>query len=244
MFKLVVITDAHANLPALRAALRAIRAEGYDALVHTGDAIAIGPQPAECLELLLNTPRARCIVGNHERYFIDGLPDPRPRWMSAGEFEHQRWTHAQLDPGLRPVLARWPAAIEETFEGVKVALTHYGFAPGGRDFLPVIQRPTAEDLDHVFAAHDAALIFYGHDHTPADVKGRARYVNPGALGCGAQAVARYCVVTLERGRYTVEPRAVPYDDRTLWEAFERRRVPERHFIYRTFFGRQNAKMNG
>jgi predicted phosphodiesterase len=42
--RIVVITDLHANLPALQALLQAIRTHDYDALYHTGDAIAIGPQ--------------------------------------------------------------------------------------------------------------------------------------------------------------------------------------------------------
>ena len=55
--KIAILTDVHGNLPALQVALRAIRREGADAIFHTGDAIGIGPFPAECLELLLSTPR-------------------------------------------------------------------------------------------------------------------------------------------------------------------------------------------
>ncbi len=46
-------SNAHANLPALEAALAALDAEGCEFVVHTGDAIGIGPHPAECLDLLL-----------------------------------------------------------------------------------------------------------------------------------------------------------------------------------------------
>src|SRR5438270_14054285 len=74
--KIAVITDAHANLPALRAALEAIRAEGCDAIFHTGDAIGIGPFPAETLELLLGTPHMQCVTGNHDAWFVEGLPQP------------------------------------------------------------------------------------------------------------------------------------------------------------------------
>jgi predicted phosphodiesterase len=47
------MTGTHANLPALEAALKAIRAEGCDAVFHTGDTIAIGhsnwlTEPAIC----------------------------------------------------------------------------------------------------------------------------------------------------------------------------------------------------
>jgi hypothetical protein len=121
-------------------------------------------------------------------------------------------------------------------EGVRTAFTHYGRGPSGQRFRHAIREPTAEDLDELFASHDADLLFHGHDHSGSDVEGRARYVNPGSLGCSSQAVARYCVAQLHQGRYTVEHRAVPYDDARLLRAFEQRAVPERTFIYRAFFG--------
>ena len=71
--RIAVITDAHANLPALKAALESIRAEGYDALFHTGNAITIGPYPAECLELLLNTPNTHFVMRNYESYSENNL---------------------------------------------------------------------------------------------------------------------------------------------------------------------------
>jgi len=91
-------------------------------------------------------------------------------------------------------------------------------------------------LDSVFALHEGTLIFYGHNHSKSDMKGRARYVNPVSLGCYNQAIARYCVAEFHRGQYTVEYRGVPYDDTELFKAFEQRDVPEREFIYRVFFG--------
>ena len=81
--RIVVLTDVHGNLPALNVALHSIEREGYDLLVHLGDAIAIGPFPAECLERLLALPRARLLMGNHDVWFASGLPEPRPSWMSA-----------------------------------------------------------------------------------------------------------------------------------------------------------------
>ena len=39
--KVAVLTDVHANLPALEATLRAIEDAGCEAIYHTGDAIGI-----------------------------------------------------------------------------------------------------------------------------------------------------------------------------------------------------------
>ena len=110
--RIAVITDAHANLPALDAALAAIRGDGASAVYHTGDAIGIGPFPAEVLDRLLHEPGMRSVMGNHDAWFAFGLLCPRPAWMGEGELAHQRWVHAQLDPALRPAVAAWPWVIE------------------------------------------------------------------------------------------------------------------------------------
>jgi len=234
--RIAVFTDVHANLPALEAALEAIRTEGCDALFHTGDAIAIGPYPKECLDLLLNTPGLECVKGNHETWLVNGLPQPWPEWMTEGELEHQHWTWRQIDAPARAAVARWPYVIHREIEGVRVAFMHYGLHPSGRDFVPTVRHPKADDLDDVFAGCSADLILYGHDHWFSDQQGRARYVNPGSLGCHTIAVARYCVVELGRRGFTVQHRQASYDDRALFRAFEERAVPERGFIYRAFFG--------
>ena len=85
--KIAVLTDVHGNLPALQVALRAMRREGADAIFHTGDAIGIGPFPAECLELLLSTSGMNLICGNHDAYFSTGLAEPQPPWMSDCEIK-------------------------------------------------------------------------------------------------------------------------------------------------------------
>lgn len=235
---LIALTDVHANLPALQAAMTAIQAEGYDHLIHLGDAISIGPYPAECLDLLLNLPNASFIMGNHDKWFAEGLPQPQPSWMSDGEVEHQQWTHAQLDPGLRSVVAQWPFVIEETLEDISVTFTHYALDESGRDFAPAVRDPSVADLDQVFSDVESHLILYGHNHTHADLKGQSRYINPGPLGCHDQPLARYSVLSFMDGGYQVEHKAVPYDVGQVAMAYRERQVPEREFLCRIFFGDQ------
>lgn len=234
--KIAVLADAHANLPALQAALEAIHAEGCDLIFHVGDAIAIGPYPAECVDLLHGTENVSCTAGNHDLYFVHGLPTPQPTWMSDGEVEHQIWTHAQLGDGRRSIVRAWPMVCEETFEGVRIVFMHYGLDPSGKDFAGIARQPRGADLDPMFAHYGAAIVFFGHDHSPADVIGRSRYINPGSLGCCPQALARYAVITFSGQQMDIQHRSIAYDDKELYEAFENRNVPEREFIYRAFFG--------
>jgi predicted phosphodiesterase len=182
--KIAVLTDIHANLPALRAALGVLDEEGYDLIVHLGDAIAIGPFPSECLDILLSLCNAHFIMGNHDDWFAHGLPTPVPQWMSEGEVEHQRWTHEQLRPELKSVVARWPYHWHREFNGVPAAFFHYALDASGRNFARIMRNPAATELDDAFAQFapvSADLVFYGHSHQYSDIQGRARYVNPGSL---------------------------------------------------------------
>jgi len=233
--RIAVLTDSHGNLPALQAALAHIRQEGYDLLVHTGDTIAIGPFPAECLALLIETPRVLCLMGNHESCYVKGI-GPETDLRDEGERRHQIWTHAQLGLALRGQVANWPRIVERRWDGLRMVFVHYALEPGGQRYAPVERERSAANMARLFAALDAEAIFYGHDHMQSDVVGKARYVNPGSLGCFVRAEARYCIVDIRDGQMTVIQHRVPYDDAPLAKAFVQRDVPDRVFIVRTFFG--------
>lgn len=242
MMRIAVMTDTHANLPALEAALHEIAEHGYDLIYHTGDAIGMGPYPAECLDLLLTTPRLRCLMGNHDAWFAFSLPDIWP--YGAEALEHQHWTHDQLDPALRPVVVAWPSEARVAPDGVAVTLLHYAAPQDTREyrpgtFAPIVTDPDPADLDQLFAAYPSRLVFYGHHHPFSDLTSRARYVNPGSLGCHTAPLARYALLeTRSHGSYALEHRAVPYDAAPLFAELHRRRVPGRDFI-RSVFLRQD-----
>lgn len=228
-----IITDAHANLPALEAALAALDDAGCELIVHCGDAIGIGPHPRECLERLLALPNIQFVIGNHDEWLAFGLPDPRPDWMSEGEFEHQVWTHAQIPGHLRRKVAAWPYAIEIPIgNGTILRCSHYAASSSGTGFASIVREPVAADLDRLFANVAADLVFYGHHHPSSDLRGQRRYVNPGALGCHVPE-ARFAIVTAD-GEVTLG--AVPYDWSEVLADFDRRYVPERDVIRRIFFG--------
>lgn len=173
--RFAVITDVHANLPALDAALAAIDRDECDFVVHTGDAIGIGPYPAETLDRMLGRPDVRFVMGNQDALFAFGLPSPRPAWASVEREAHQRWTHAQIDPSLRDTVREWPYRITLELNGRSIAFCHYARTPEqcaneGSDhpdpllacgFASIIAHPISSDLDALFADLPADLLFYG-----------------------------------------------------------------------------------
>ncbi len=235
--KIAVITDAHANLPALEAALRGIDREGCDLLVHTGDAIGIGPHPREVLDVLLSRPDTQLLMGNHDEWFAHGLPEPQPSWMSHEEVEHQGWVHAQFDRAQRVAVAGWPFALELDLGPLTVTFCHYPRLADGSRFADIVREPVSADLDRLFGGNRSGVIFYGHHHPVSDLQGRARYVNPGALGCSTEAMARYAILDITaNGTWEIHLRSEPYDRSGLVAEYERRHIPARSTILRIFHG--------
>lgn len=233
MNRVGVITDAHANLPALDAALAALDEAGCDLIVHMGDAIGIGPYPREVLELLLSRSDMVLLMGNHDELFaFDQLNNP-PAWMSAGELEHQRWTHEQLREEWRGTIRSWPYTYDVMMGITMIRFQHYALSDDGR-FASVSRNNLPDELDAGFRP-SSEVVFFGHHHPRADVEGVARYINPGALGTNPSEGARYVVIEEQPdGEPRITMHSVPYDAEPVRRAMRERDVPEADFILNTF----------
>ena len=74
MERVAVITDIHANLPALEAVLEAIEASGVDAVYCGGDLVGYGPHPnAVCVQI--EQRRIPTIYGNYDYAIARDLED-------------------------------------------------------------------------------------------------------------------------------------------------------------------------
>ena len=104
----LILSDIHANLPALEAVLAA--AGAVDAVWCLGDLVGYGPQPNECVERVRNLPGLRCVAGNHDWAALGKLSltdfNPQARWAVE-------WTAQQLIPAHRAWLDGLPERIEE-----------------------------------------------------------------------------------------------------------------------------------
>ncbi len=64
MTRILVISDVHANITALKAVLAA--AGKVDQVWCLGDIAGYGPDPNECIEVISNLPKLTCMMGNHD----------------------------------------------------------------------------------------------------------------------------------------------------------------------------------
>jgi diadenosine tetraphosphatase ApaH/serine/threonine PP2A family protein phosphatase len=93
-----VISDVHANAPALKAVLADIERRGITRILCLGDTVGYGPDPLECVDLV----RSRCawaLMGNHDYGVLY-----EPTNFNPGAESAAFWTREQFDKEPDPAL--------------------------------------------------------------------------------------------------------------------------------------------
>ncbi len=88
-----MISDIHANLPALEAVLAEIERDPPAELWCLGDVVGYGAQPNECSRLVAERADL-CLAGNHDLAALDALDISS---FSPAAAEAARWTRKHLD---------------------------------------------------------------------------------------------------------------------------------------------------
>ena len=105
LVRLAILSDIHANLPAMEAVLADIDDAGIEALWCLGDVVGYGAQPDECTRLVAERCEL-CLVGNHDLAVLGELDDSS---FSPAAAAAVRWTRETARPetidflrGLKP----------------------------------------------------------------------------------------------------------------------------------------------
>jgi predicted phosphodiesterase len=236
--KYALISDIHANLPALRAVLADIDARtDVGATYHLGDLVGYAPWPDETVALLRER-RIEGIAGNYDstvaadyKHCGCKYEDPHQEALSHLSYE---WTRRHVSAETRRALAALPFRIDLRPGG--------GHAPGPKIVL-VHGTPTlntlywTEDRDDAFClkmaeqagAKAGDVICFGHTHRPwtREVEG-IRFVNTGSVGRPKDGDWRAGYVLLEAG--DGPPRVdfvrVEYDLEEAMEGIRRSDLPD------------------
>ncbi len=220
-----LISDVHANLPALEVVLAAAEAEGVDSWLFLGDAVGYGPHPHECVARLASLPALTGVRGNHDHMACFGV-EPRANSMARASLAFAR---AQLGEHERQWLMALPTEL----------LGHDWLAVHGAPIDPlrfnayVYAMSYRRNLEHL-AAGSRRVCVHGHTHVPmiyrlrdddaAEVipipgdgfelslrEGKALLINPGSVGQPRDGDPRAAFAIWDREREHVRFRRVEYD---------------------------------
>jgi diadenosine tetraphosphatase ApaH/serine/threonine PP2A family protein phosphatase len=150
--KVLVLSDVHANLPALEAVLAA--AGAVDAVWCMGDVIGYGPDPNQCIERLASLPNLVCMLGNHDAAAI-GLIE-----LSAFNREARQsilWTQEVLTEENQAFLQKLP----------QLTITENATLVHGSPRSPVWEYLLdSYNAYENFAHFQTPICFVGHTHVP------------------------------------------------------------------------------
>lgn len=218
MKRIGVITDVHGNSVALKAALAMLDELNCDEILHLGDVVDIGPDSRECLDILLARQDITCLLGNHDRDFV--LRATVARFRSHVPSEHKKQVFDSLSEEQRRAVKAFPLSVTRICGGQKLLFCHYALNDAPFDwnafpFMPLVNEPSAEKFDEIFAATDADAVFFGHKHEPCEFVGRMLYVDVGSAGCHPDPFARAVVIEYDSESWSYRRVQTPYDSEAV-----------------------------
>jgi predicted phosphodiesterase len=218
-----LISDVHANLPALDAVLGDIYALGLlDCTYHLGDLVGYAPWPNEVVERIRES-KIGGVAGNYDSTVATDYKhcgcryeDPRQEELSHLSYA---WTRAHVLPSTKAWLGALPFRIDLRplgghLSGPTLTLVH------GNQTLNTVY--VTEDRSDDFLARMGAgvgarrgdIVAFGHTHKPWHrVVDGVHFVNTGSVGRPKDGDWRagYVVVGIDDAQVTVELRRVEYD---------------------------------
>ncbi len=194
---ILVLSDVHANLPALEAVLAA--ETEWDELFFLGDTVDCGPWPNAVLDLLAEVGSVH-LMGNHDRLVLD--TDPLVTTSSSDQ-QGRQWTKRQLSTTNLRRLETFQSTHRLERDGLLMRLHHGNFAPPASATAVWQSRLHPERESTVFETlaerYPEPYVLHGHSHIPfvRTVDGTT-FVNPGSVGLQREGwdptIARYAVL--------------------------------------------------
>ena len=177
-----VISDIHANYPALQSVLGEIDTLSADLIVCAGDLVGYGPHPNQVVKALVER-NIQSVRGDFDQAVIrGGIPSSSevPYRVRLLKEKSLSWTLDALEPSAGSYLAELSKTMSFSARGRHVFVAHA--SPRSMSSGIPEDRPSAT-LRRLFGQTQAHVIILGHTHTPfhRTVEGR-HLVNPGSVG--------------------------------------------------------------
>jgi diadenosine tetraphosphatase ApaH/serine/threonine PP2A family protein phosphatase len=179
-----VLSDIHANAPALAAVLADVDALGADGLLCLGDVVGYGADPGPVLDTVATRAQA-VVAGNHDHGAV-GLLDLE--WFNVYARRAAEWTAERLSEAQARFLHGLPLVVEH---GGATLVHASPRDPGAWTYLTAPSHGA-----QAFPAFRTRLCFVGHSHVPAVWRLSPDGTRGFRLGAGTTALApgaRYLV---------------------------------------------------
>ena len=228
---IAVLADIHGNIQALEAVFEDLECqESIDHVVVAGDLFTFGPAPNEVLARFQQLPRASFLLGNTDRYLVEGT---YPSTNGGGDWQDKllfsfQWTAERLEGEGFRFLEAMPAFQVVSESGCQLLAVH-GSPRSDEEGLTV--ETASNELKEMSIEPQITVLACGHTHIPMDRSiGNLRVVNAGSVGLPFDGDPRACYAIIStstngNGPIQVQLRRVAYDVEKVVERFFARDHP-------------------
>jgi predicted phosphodiesterase len=248
-----LISDIHANLPALTAVLADIERRGVDATYHLGDLVGYAPWPNEVVAALRDTGIPG-VAGNYDSTVATGYKHCGCRSENAHqeELSHQSfaWTLANTSPESKRWLAGLPFRLDIRPLGGHTAGPAIRLVHGNQALNTVYVTEDRSDdflkkMADAMGASAGDVVCFGHTHKPWHrAVGGIHFVNTGSVGRPKDGDPRagYVVLVVTEHGVGVEFVRVEYDIESAARAIIASELPAEFADFLRAGGRQPASV--
>lgn len=251
-----LLSDVHANLPALTAVLADITARAdIMATYHLGDLVGYAPWPNEVVAAIRGAGIAG-VAGNYDSTTAAGYKhcgckyeDPEQERLSHLSYE---WTAAHTSAEAKGYLAGLPFRIDIRPLGGHVAGPTVILVHGNQTLNTVYVTEDRTDdfltkMAQALGARPGDVVCFGHTHKPWHrVVGSIHFVNTGSVGRPKDGDWRagYVVLDVSAPGVVVTVVRVPYDLDQATAGIRASKLPDAFAEYLETGGRPGAAMPG
>jgi predicted phosphodiesterase len=238
-----LISDIHANLPALDAVLADVGEQAPETpIFHLGDLVGYAPWPNEVVARIIGRGITG-VAGNYDSTVAAGYKhcgcryeDPRQEALSHLSFE---WTRAHVTAATKAWLRALPFRIDvrplgghtagptlTLLHGNQILNTVYVTEDRGDDFLI--------KMGQGVGAREGDIVAFGHTHKPWHrVAGGVHFVNTGSVGRPKDGDWRagYVLLSVDASGVAVEFRRAEYDVEIAATAIVQSSLPDEFAWY-------------
>ena len=229
--RIAIFSDIHGNKEALNSIIEDIKKENIKEIICLGDTIGIGPNPKECMDLIINN-NIKMVLGNHELYFLKGtnIDDN----LGESEIKHQNWIKEQITDKQKQFLEECNMTIEKEINGKKVLFEHFPIDYNSKEQYPFYDLKIAKDgsIKEIVDILNYDLIFIGHEHNDFCIDNKLFDI--GSSGCRKDNKTRYTIFDTET--FMVETKIINFDREIFISDLLKYEYPDRNLIAKWFFG--------
>jgi putative phosphoesterase len=214
MTRTAILTDIHANLPALEAALARVDELGIERVYCGGDLVGYGPHPNEVCALIAERG-IPTIYGNYDYAIGRDLEDCGCAYVTPHDREIGQlsvdWTLANTGAEAKAFMRELPFDLRFAVGRTDVHLVH-GSPRKVNEYL--FEDKPASLYERLAAAESADVLVFGHTHKPwLRSHGGVLFVNCGSVGKPKDGDPRaaFAVLDARAGDVSVTIERVAYD---------------------------------